>query len=223
MFNFIDRASQKENGRFDCCLYIKPLALNNNANSVIIQLSSKILSRPYLLFERLKTTTIQILCIAALSGLALLVPFGAKAQAYRTALGVRAGTELGLTLQQRVIEKATIEGIVTTNRYRWQAQGLFEYHRPVLGKRVNVYLGAGPHFGNEKGYGDYWGITPVAGVEITLLKFVISYDYKPSFNLGGGSTYLFHDSGISVRMVLIKQKRKTPIKDFFEKTKRNKD
>jgi hypothetical protein len=145
-----------------------------------------------------------------------------QSQSYRTALGVRAGTELGLTLQQKAFEKTTVEGILTTNRYRWQAQGLFEYHRPVLGKRINVYLGAGPHFGNEKGYGSYWGITPIAGVEITLMKFVISYDYKPSININGGSGYVFHDSGLSVRMVLLRKKRKTPIKDFFEDIKTDK-
>lgn len=145
-----------------------------------------------------------------------------SAQSYRTALGVRAGTELGLTLQQKVIANSTVEAILTTNRYRWQAQGLFEYHRPILGKRFNVYMGAGPHFGNEKGYGDYWGITPIAGIEMTMMRFVISYDYKPSININGGSGYVFHDSGISVRMVLIKRKKKTPIKDFFEDIKKDK-
>lgn len=140
-------------------------------------------------------------------------------QTYRTAAGLRAGTEIGLTVQQKLIGTSSIEAILTTNRYRWQAQGLFEYHRRVFGKRFNAYIGVGPHFGSERGYGDYWGVTPIAGVEITLLKFVISYDYKPSINLYGGSTYVFHDSGLSIRMVLIRQKKKTPIKDFFERIK----
>lgn len=150
----------------------------------------------------------------------LMIPTSVCAQTYRTAAGIRAGTELGLTVQQKFIGTSTIEGILTTNRYRWQAQGLFEYHRRFVGKRFNVYLGVGPHAGNERGYGNYWGITPIAGIEITLLKFTISYDYKPSININGGSTFVFHDSGLSVRMVIIRQKPKTPIKDFFEKMKK---
>lgn len=84
-----------------------------------------------------------------------------SAQSYVTAAGLRAGTELGLTIQQRVHKTGTIEGIATTNRYRWQVQTLYEYHRRFLGKRFNYYIGIGPHFGDEKGYGNYWGITPV--------------------------------------------------------------
>ncbi len=150
-----------------------------------------------------------------------MMSLSAHSQSYRTALGLRAGTELGLTVQQRLFNQATIEGILTTNRYRWQIQGLAEYHRPFIGKRFNLYLGAGPHWGNELGYGNYWGITPVAGIELTLFKLAISYDYKPSINLDGGSSYVFHDSGLSVRMVLIRQKRKQPIRDLIHNSKEN--
>jgi hypothetical protein len=144
-------------------------------------------------------------------------PYIANGQAYITSGGIRFGTELGLTIQQKIPGTNTIEGIVTTNKYRWQVQGLFEHHRRLLGKRLNYYYGIGPHWGDEKAYGKYFGITPVTGVEFTIAKLTISYDYKPSFNIKGGSSFIFHDSGLSVRAVIIRKTRKHPIKDWFEK------
>lgn len=139
------------------------------------------------------------------------------AQSYVTAAGLRAGTELGITVQQRMYKTTTLEAIATTNRYRWQVQTLYEYHRKFLGKRFNYYIGIGPHFGNEKGYGNYWGITPITGVEATLAGLCISWDYKPSLNMGGGSSLFFHDSGLSLRYVFIKQPRKRPFRDLIDK------
>lgn len=133
----------------------------------------------------------------------------ADAQTYFTSAGLRAGTELGITVQQKIWKTGTIESIVTTNRNRWQVQALVEYHRRFIGRRWNVYMGLGPHFGEEKGFGHYYGITPITGVELTISGFTFSYDYKPSFNFNGTDAFVFHDSGLSVRMVLIKEKRKS--------------
>jgi hypothetical protein len=146
----------------------------------------------------------------------LLLPGFIFGQAYITSGGVRMGTELGLTIQQKIPGTNTIEGIITTNKYRWQIQGLFEHHRRLIGKRLNYYYGIGPHWGDEKAYGKYFGITPISGVEFTIAKLTISYDYKPSINIKGGSSFIFHDSGLSIRAVLIRKTRKHPIKDWFE-------
>jgi hypothetical protein len=148
--------------------------------------------------------------------LAFSAPSFMDAQAYITSGGIRLGTELGLTIQQKIPGTNTIEGIVTTNKYRWQIQGLFEHHRRLIGKRLNYYYGIGPHWGSEKAYGKYFGITPITGLEFTIAKLTISYDYKPSFNIIGGSSFIFHDSGLSVRAVIIRKTRKHPIKDWFE-------
>jgi len=84
-----------------------------------------------------------------------IVVCNAYGQSYVTALGLRAGTELGVTMQQRLFRTNTLEGIATTNRYRWQVQTLLEHHKRFIGKRFNYYIGIGPHYGNEKGYGNY--------------------------------------------------------------------
>jgi hypothetical protein len=132
-----------------------------------------------------------------------------NAQTYFTSVGLRAGTELGITWQQKLWKTGTLETIVTTNRSRWQAQSLVEYHRRFLGRRLNYYIGIGPHFGEEKGAGNYYGFTPITGVEMTLAGLTLSWDYKPSFNLAGTDAFIFHDSGFSIRMVLIKQRKKS--------------
>jgi hypothetical protein len=144
--------------------------------------------------------------------LALIIVVGCtqvQSQTYFTSVGLRAGTELGITWQQKLWKTGTLESIATTNRNRWQVQSLVEYHRRFLGRRLNYYIGIGPHFGEEKGQGHYYGITPITGVEMTLAGLTLSWDYKPSFNLKGTDAFIFHDSGFSIRMVLIKQRKKS--------------
>jgi hypothetical protein len=148
----------------------------------------------------------------------LFLTFGSislSAQKYITALGIRAGTDLGISLQQRLPATFTAEGIVQSNRYRWSITALAQYHKKVIGKRINFYLGGGLHWGDEQGYGSFWGITPIIGSEVTLARMVISWDYKPALNYEGGSSLIFHDSGVSVRYVLIKKKNKL-FKNWFK-------
>jgi hypothetical protein len=144
-----------------------------------------------------------------------------KAQSYITSVGLRAGTEIGITIQQRLIKRNTLELILETNRYRWCTAALFENHNRFIGKRINFYMGAGPHYGEEKGFGKYYGATPIVGVEATIAGLTVSWDYKPSINLYGGSTYIFHDSGLSVRHVIIKQPKKHFFKNLFKRKKKN--
>jgi hypothetical protein len=139
----------------------------------------------------------------------LLSFMAASAQTYFTAAGLRAGTELGLTIQQKIWRTGSLEAIVTTNRSRWQMQALVEHHRRFLGRRLNYYIGIGPHFGEEKGFGHYYGITPITGIEFTFAGLTMSWDYKPSLNLAGTDALIFHDSGFSIRMVLIKERKRS--------------
>lgn len=132
----------------------------------------------------------------------------AKAQSYRTAAGLRVGSEVGFTIQQRLWKTGTVEGILTTNKNRWQMQGLVEYHRRIIGKRINSYIGVGPHYGELHDGGSYAGITPIFGFEITFFGLNFSYDYKPSFNVFHGKQALYHDNGLSVRVIIIKQKNR---------------
>ena len=142
-----------------------------------------------------------------------------NAQSYITSLGLRAGTEIGITIQQRLFKRNTLELILETNRYRWCTTALIENHNRFIGKRVNFYTGAGGHYGEERAYGKYYGVTPIVGIEATIAGLTISWDYKPSINLFGGSTYVFHDSGLSIRHVIIKQPKKHFFKNLFKKKK----
>jgi hypothetical protein len=141
--------------------------------------------------------------------------FFAGAQTYRTAVGLRVGTEFGLTIQQKIWNTVTAEGILTTNQDRWQSQAIIEYHSKIIGRRINMVTGIGPHYGESTDQGSYAGITPIFGFEATLFGFNFTYDYKPSFNVFHGQQRIYHDSGLSIRVVLLKEKKSGAIRDLF--------
>jgi len=137
-----------------------------------------------------------------------------RAQNYTTAGGLRLGTEWGLTLQQRIQKKWTAELILQSgwNSERFTFTALAEKHSALLFRGVNLYAGAGPHFGWEESTGEtassrgVVGLSLVGGGELTLGRFVLSYDLKPAIDLVGGEKPLRWQSGLSVRYVLVKGK-----------------
>jgi hypothetical protein len=155
-----------------------------------------------------------------------LLPFQAFSQRYGTALGLRFGNSdlnrtLGLTVQQRITERITLEGILQSDFNRNTTFSLLaERHRPIISKRFNYYLGAGVAFGNEESfvknpaskeivhtYGNAtFGVDLVAGIELTLANAVISLDYKPNVNVSGREEFYRGQVGISARSVLVKSK-----------------
>ena len=84
-----------------------------------------------------------------LASFLLLITSSLFCQSYRTALGVRFGTNIGLTVQQRLFNQTTIEGILERSLYRDQTVGtvLLEQHKKIIGKNVNLYFGGGLHTG----------------------------------------------------------------------------
>ncbi|MBK8566612.1 MAG: hypothetical protein IPN76_25600 [Saprospiraceae bacterium] len=151
-----------------------------------------------------------ILFVLLLLGLAKF----ATAQSYVTAGGLRLGTDWGLTLQQRVLEHVTVEGIVQKSfqRDEFMVTGLVERHYKLLFKGLNLYMGAGLHkgwnnqpstFENPNGYKNPFGITGVGGLELTIARLNLSYDFKPAINLVGGERTVYVQSGLSLRYVLI--------------------
>lgn len=155
-----------------------------------------------------------------------------SAQAYFTAAGVRFGEEFGITLQQRILKRTTIEGIVQSS-FRNDITTLtllVEQHQKLLTKGFNFYLGAGPHKSwippstVENEASAPAGITLVAGAELTLGKLNLSLDYKPQVNIWGGSSDFNGQSGLSLRYAFvkrIKKKKKFNVK-FWEKNKKKK-
>ncbi|TXK52008.1 hypothetical protein FVR03_02445 [Pontibacter qinzhouensis] len=133
-----------------------------------------------------------------------------QAQVYRTAAGIRLdGERLGLTIQQRVFEKSTIEGIFAVGTREVSATALYEWHRPILGRRLNYYLGAGAHVGNLKDSGAFTGLDAILGLEYKVngLPILISTDIKPAFHVNH-EDWVALSTGISIRYVILAEKKK---------------
>lgn len=165
-----------------------------------------------------------------------------NAQRYGTALGLRLGNSdinrtVGLSLQQRVMERVTIEGILQTDFSRNTTLSvLAQKHHPIISKRFNYYYGGGLSFGNEESfvknpatkeiihtYGNATtGVDLIAGVEMTLANAVISLDYKPNINLVGREEFYRGQVGLSVRTVLVKSKEQKKKQRQRQKAKREK-
>ena len=89
-----------------------------------------------------------------------------QAQKYRTALGVRASrNQVGLTAQQLILPKSTVELIASVGSDEYSGTALLEQHFPILGKGFNYYMGAGAHIGNKKDFGTFYGGDLIAGLE----------------------------------------------------------
>lgn len=155
-----------------------------------------------------------------------LLPILGNAQHYGNSLGLRLGNNdlgrtVGLTFQQRITKRGTLEGILQSDfSTNTTAHLLYEFHRPLLSKRLNYYYGAGISFGNEESfikdktrkeiiqtYGNRtMGTDFILGLELTLLKTVIAFDYKPNINIVGREEFFRGQAGVSVRMVLLDRK-----------------
>ena len=147
-----------------------------------------------------------------------LLSISINAQAYMTAGGLRAGTDWGLTVQQRLTKNMTIEGIVQSSLQREEVlvTALAERHYALIFRGLNLYTGAGLHKGwlSEKQNSelvpldqkDPFGLTFIGGAELTLGRFNFSYDFKPAINVVGGEKKFYTQSGVSVRYVFLTQK-----------------
>lgn len=138
-----------------------------------------------------------------------------SAQGYDTAIGLRLGTEMGLTVQQRIAKRLTIEGILQSGFRQDETtlSLLLERHYPLGPRNINVYLGGGLHKGwvNTNGvdpapYGDPFGITGIAGAEISIWRLNASWDFKPAINIVGGEKAIYGQTAVSVRYVIDKRK-----------------
>jgi hypothetical protein len=131
-----------------------------------------------------------------LSLLYFLGPLSISAQGYGIAAGVRIGNGVGLSYQHQIALNTTIEGILQSNfgtNDDVTASVLYEAHRNVLTKGLNIYAGGGLYY--------TWltdrtnlivkptnplGISPIAGAELTIGKFNVSIDFKPNIKIAGG-------------------------------------
>ncbi len=144
-------------------------------------------------------------------------------QSYNTAGGIRIGSEFGITAKQRIAKRITLEGILQKGIGNGETALtlLGEKHVPILSRRLNFYIGAGIHKGwinDEKIlYDNPVGITGIGGLEMTLKNLNFSFDFKPAFNVSGGTRKVYSQSALSLRYVFIK--RESATKKFLKEKK----
>jgi hypothetical protein len=149
-----------------------------------------------------------LLTLLLLSAATLLAP-AAHGQKYRTAVGLRLGQgNYGLTLQQKIFDKTTLEGLALVAPREVSGTVLLERHFGILGPSLNYYFGAGAHVGNHKDNGVFGGVDGLAGIEYktAFFPFVLSFDAKPTIEIHATDWVRF-PVAFSVRYVLIKEKK----------------
>ena len=155
--------------------------------------------------------------------IASLFTLGGMAQSYNTAAGPRLGTEIGLSVQQRISKKETIEFILNDVPRNNQVtiSLLYEKHTALLFRQFNYYVGSGLHVGwiNNRAEDDPkgpFGISFITGVELRLGRTIFSLDYKPALNLTGGYKRYQSEAAFSMRYIIIKKKKKKINWKFWE-------
>ncbi|RZL11758.1 MAG: hypothetical protein EOO62_12075 [Hymenobacter sp.] len=144
----------------------------------------------------------------ALGLVLLLAARPATAQKYNTAFGARlGGGNYGLTLQQRVASRVTLEGIAGLGAREYSGTVLGQYHFGILGPSLNYYFGAGGHVGHNKDTGNFGGLDGMVGVEykVAFLPVLLSFDFKPTVEFNSDD-YARFPTAFSIRYVFIKRK-----------------
>ena len=162
-----------------------------------------------------------LFCFA--SGLLLAATQPAAAQKYRTAAGLRSGGgSYGLTVQQLVLPKTTLEGLGMLAPRERSATVLAERHFGILGPSLNYYLGGGGHFGTNKDDGNFWGFDGIIGAEYKLPfgRIVLAFDFKPTIEFNSADWNRF-PTAFSVRYIILKQKKTGIFQDIIDKVKGN--
>lgn len=190
--------------------------------------------------------SIQLCMIQSYKVLSALILFFALAaspllaQRYGTAAGVRLGNSqlsrtVGLSVQQRIVERVTVEGILQSDFSRNTTLSvLAKKHSPIISKRFNYYYGGGIAFGREESFikndetmqvdhtfgNATVGVDLIGGIELTVANAVLSLDYKPNINLAGRSEFYRGQIGISARTVLVKSKEQKKKQKQRQKAKK---
>jgi len=147
----------------------------------------------------------------------LLVSLSLYSQSYDLTAGLRLGTDWGISAQFRmpyVHKNFTIETILQSSLQR--DEGLLtilgEQHTPILSRRLNIYTGAGLHFGwsNEvkedaSPVKNPIGISGIVGAEANFGQLNLSYDLKPAINISGGSRTIYAQTAVTVRYIIAKR------------------
>jgi len=136
---------------------------------------------------------------------------------YNTGLGLRFGYVYGVTLKHFINDKWAIEGILSTrgwgNGSGFNLAVLGEHHWALGPKGLALYAGFGGHLGywswkngnRPNGYNNnqafVLGVDGILGLEYTLAAapFTFALDWKPEFDLIGGSRFWGDGVALSIR------------------------
>ncbi|MCC2545981.1 hypothetical protein LJY25_05955 [Hymenobacter sp. BT175] len=153
----------------------------------------------------------RLLRLLSLTGLLITASLEAQAQKYRTAIGLRLGGKSysGLTVQQRIGEKSTLEGLAMFNTEEVSGTLLAERHFGIFGRSLNVYTGAGAHLGAHNKTGAFGGVDGLVGLEykVAIIPLLLSFDFKPTIEINAPERMRF-PTAFSIRYVLIKEKKR---------------
>ena len=86
-------------------------------------------------------------------------------------------------------------------------------HQPLVVRNLNLFVGGGIHKGwitAEPGAdpaADPFGLDVIAGIELTIARINLSWDFKPALNIVGGEQTFYAQSGVSLRYILWKREK----------------
>jgi hypothetical protein len=161
----------------------------------------------------------------------------ALTQAYNTSLGLRAGTDIGISVVQRVAKRVTLEGlyrdaVLDDNR---NIDLIVKRHSNMITRRLNIYTGIG--FGHLAKLDDdrvvvdrAFTVPMIVGAEVVFTNLHIGFDIQPSLVLGEVSgRRVIPSTALSVRYIIVKRKNKKlnnlfdNIKSKFNKNEKKKN
>lgn len=164
-------------------------------------------------FSNLTRILATIVCVLLLSS-------DTSAQQGQTGIGLRLGTDPGITVKHFVAPNGAIEGILHTGYRGLLITGLYEWHKSVgTEPGLKLYGGLGGHFGvfnrsiyYRKGY--YYdvvyvynrpsvGVDGIMGIEyyFTGIPLSLGLDLKPGVDFYAGYGYTYLDGALSLRVV----------------------
>lgn len=141
--------------------------------------------------------------------------FHLSAQSYNTAAGLQLGSNnIGMSVQQKVMEKVSIEGIAQKRSEDWNPTvalsspttytALVKKHKYLMGRALNGYVGLGGHTTVLKGADENFGLDGVVGIEGTLFYLNTSIAYRPVVSFVNNQRDFQGQIAVSVRYVLVK-------------------
>ena len=156
--------------------------------------------------KKLFTLLTLAICLFALK------PSQATAQSYNTAIGIRLGYHYGLSVKHFMKSNMALEGIFSTRGYGnkhwdhfgWNLTGLLKWQNQfATAKGLSWYAGIGAHIGrwhaahydkrwNDNAYHFVFGLDGVLGLEFAIpsTPIALSLDWKPAFDMVGGSHFI---------------------------------